>query len=333
MKRVLIIQTGGTILMQTDLRHPGSVSTDPSLAKGYLLREVPEIKRIADIEVMEFLYEDSSNLCPANWEALTAMLFEYYNDFDGFVILHGTDTMSYTASAVSFALRPLRKPVIFTGSQVPLTNLRSDARRNLINSVEIATMAIPEVAVCFNDKLYRGNRSTKMSIGDFDAFNSPNLRPLAEIGLNIEVGKHILQPPSGHIENSAAFDSNVYILKLFPGLKTSLLEPLFNANIRAILIEGFGSGNFPSKGEFDLTPFFEACVQKDIVMAMCSQAPYDAIDLTKYASGRIALELGIISSETMTVEASVTKLMYLLGHHNESASVRNGYTQNLAGEI
>lgn len=348
MKRVLVIQTGGTILMQTDKRFAGTVTPDPELAKGYLLREIPELKRIADIHVIELFYEDSSNLNPEYWVTLSETIYRNYNDFDGFVILHGTDTMAFSASALSYTLRPLSKPVIFTGSQVPLANLRSDARRNLINSVEIATMKVSEVAICFNDRLYRGNRTTKMSIGDFDAFSSPNFEPLAEIGLNIDIRQHFHQPADAdsantlnfksfinpvEFGNTAIFDDKVYVLKLFPGLNPKLLYPLLDSGLRGLLIEGFGSGNFPVKGDYALTDFLKACASKDIVITMCSQAPFDAIDLSKYESGRTALELGIISSKTMTIEASVTKLMYLLAHNNNPQSVRDLYTVSLAGEI
>ncbi|KPQ00638.1 MAG: L-asparaginase AnsA [Bacteroidetes bacterium HLUCCA01] len=332
MKRVLIIQTGGTILMQTDQRMPGEVSMDPGLSKGFLLQEVPELSRIADLQIEGPFYEDSSNINPAHWKTLASCIATNYNEFDGFVILHGTDTMAFTASALSFALRPLTKPVIFTGSQVPLTTLRSDAHRNLINAVEIATMDVPEVGIVFDDKLYRGNRASKMSIGDFDAFASPNLPALAEIGLNIRFSSHI-RPAGPTFHNTASFSDEVYILKVWPGINPDYLQPLPQSGIRGILIEGFGSGNFPVKGTGSLVPFLESCRDKAIVLAMCSQAPYDAIDLSKYESGRIAREIGILSAGSMTLEASVTKLMYLLAHHRDNGMVASQFVTDLAGEL
>jgi L-asparaginase len=332
MKSVLVIQTGGTIMMQSALREPGSVSADPDLARGYLKKEVPELSTIANIDVLELFYEDSSSLSPAHWTKLANTIILNKEKYDGFVVLHGTDTMAYTASALSYALIGLNKPVVFTGSQVPLTTLRSDARRNLINSVEIATFDIPEVCVCFNDNLFRGNRSTKMSIGDFDAFASPNLLPLAEIGLNIKFANHIL--PSVDVDKfQPNFEASVYVVKLFPGLKPTLLNPLIDSGVKAILIEGFGSGNFPIKGDYNLTSFLETCTKNGIILAMCSQAPFDAIDLSKYESGRMAIDLGVLSSGAMTLEASTVKLMHLLAGNYDLNMIKLLYQKNLAGEL
>jgi L-asparaginase len=332
MKRVLVIQTGGTIMMQSALRLSGSVSADAEKARGYLKKEVPELNDIAHIDVFELFYEDSSSLSPEHWAKLANTIITNRFDYDGFVVLHGTDTMAFTASALSYALIGLNKPVIITGSQVPLTTLRSDARRNLINAVEIATYQIPEVCICFNDNLFRGNRSTKMSIGDFDAFTSPNLQPLAKIGLNINFANHIL--PKVVNENfQPEFDENIFVVKLFPGLKPQFLKSLVQSGVKAILIEGFGSGNFPIKGDYNLIDFLSSCNGEGIILAMCSQAPYDAIDLTKYESGRMAIELGILSSGSMTLEASVVKLMHLLAGNYDLNMIKLLYQKNLAGEI
>ena len=332
MKHVLILQTGGTIMMQTDVLIAGKVDADPDKARGYLQNKVPELANIAHIQVMELFYEDSSSLAPRHWTILADTIYKYRNEFDGFVVLHGTDTMAYTASALSFVLNGLNKPVIFTGSQVPLTTLRSDARRNLVNSIEIATYDIPEVCICFNDKLYRANRSTKMSIGDFDAFASPNLLPLAEIGLTIDVSNHVLEPKD-QWEYHSSFNENIYVLKLFPGLNPTHLQYLVDAPIQAILVEGFGAGNFPIKESYSLEHFFRACIKNGKIVSMCSQAPFDAIDLDKYESGRLAIDIGIISSKEMTIEASATKLMYLLSVCDNTQTVKELYQKNLCGEI
>lgn len=332
MKRVLILQTGGTIMMQTDQIVAGIVSADPEKAKGYLQREVPELMTIAQIEVQELFYEDSSSLTPYHWTTLAETIYKNKDQFDGFVVLHGTDTMAYTSSALSFSLNGLNKPVIFTGSQVPLTTLRSDARRNLVNSVEIATYNIPEVCICFNDRLFRANRATKMSIGDFDAFMSPNLDPLAEIGLTIEVGNHILKPLEDWNFHSK-YNENIYILKLFPGLNPTQLHHLIESSVQAILVEGFGAGNFPIKGHHSLEEFFRTCISQNKIVVMCSQAPFDAVDLNKYESGRKALDIGIISSHEMTIEASATKLMYLLSAYDNTQTVIDLYQTNLCGEL
>ena len=332
MKHVLILQTGGTIMMQSDVLIAGKVDADPDKARGYLQNKVPELTNIAHIEVIELFYEDSSSLAPKHWTILADTIYKFRDQFDGFVVLHGTDTMAYTASALSFALNGMNKPVIFTGSQVPLTTLRSDARRNLVNSVEIATYNIPEVCICFNDKLYRANRATKMSIGDFDAFASPNLRPLAEIGLSIDVADHILKQKK-QWDFHSLFNENIFILKLFPGLNPAHLQYLIDAPIQAILVEGFGAGNFPIKESYSIEHFFRACIENGKIVSMCSQAPFDAIDLGKYESGRLALDIGIISSKEMTIEASATKLMYLLSVYDNTQTVKDLYQTNLCGEI
>jgi len=332
LKDVLILQTGGTIMMQSNDIDPDAVSADPEKARGYLLQQVPELEKIARLNVLELFYEDSSSLTPSHWELLTKTILKNAKDYHGFVVLHGTDTMAYTASALSFALCGLNKPVIFTGSQVPLTTLRSDARRNLVNSVEIATYDIPEVCICFNDMLFRGNRSTKMSIGDFDAFASPNLAPLAEIGLNIELGSHILRPAI-HSITEATFSTETAVVKLFPGMNPDFFNSFCNTPFKAMIIEGFGSGNFPIKGTFSLVSAFEKLVDMGKILIMCSQAPFDAVDLHKYESGRRAAEIGIISAGPMTMEAATTKIMYLLGLNTDPLILRNEFLEDFAGEI
>ncbi len=332
LKDVLVLQTGGTIMMQSNHIDSGSVSADPDKARGYLLKQVPELEKIARLHVEELFYEDSSSLTPEHWELLATAILEQSSAYHGFVILHGTDTMAYTASALSYALRGLNKPVILTGSQVPLTTLRSDARRNLVNSVEIATYDIPEVCICFNDKLFRGNRSTKMSIGDFDAFASPNLAPLAEIGLNIELGNHILLPKN-HPVTKSSFSSEIAVVKLFPGMNPDFFSSFCHTPFKAMIIEGFGSGNFPIKGMYSLVPAFEKLISLGKTLVMCSQAPFDAVDLHKYESGRKAAEIGIISAGPMTMEAATTKIMYLLGINTDPITLRKQFLEDLAGEI
>lgn len=319
-------------MMQSGLREAETVIPNPDLARGYLRNKVPELETIAEITVNELFYEDSSSLNPGHWTKIAESIHDNRDAFDGFVVLHGTDTMAYTASALSFALRGLNKPVVFTGSQVPLTTLRSDARRNLVNSVEIATYDLPEVAICFNDRLYRGNRTTKMSIGDFDAFASPNCPPLAEIGLNITFSDHVLAGLN-EIDYHSSFCPDIYVVKLFPGLNPNLLLPLLDSEVKAIIFEGFGSGNLPMNGQYSLMQFVNRCSDRDIIMVMCSQAPYDAVDLNKYASGREAQDAGVISGAEMTIEACTTKLMYLLSRYEDTNNIRRLLNTNLAGEI
>jgi L-asparaginase len=327
MKKINLIQTGGTIAMNT-----GETSglNLPKWTEA-LYKEIPELSQIADLHVDKIFYEDSSDINHIHWIQLIEHIEDYYGQYDGFVILHGTDTMAYTASALSFAIQNLGKPVIITGSQVPLHNLRSDAKRNLVNAVELATYPVSEVAICFNDHLFRGNRSTKMSIGDFDAFASPNFPSLAEIGLEIELNDYSSSGSDG-LYISKNFSDHLYVVKLHPNLDPKLLSPLTNSDLNVIILEAFGSGNFPIRGKYNLLPFIRKCKDASMNIVITSQAPYDAVDLTLYESGQIALSMGAVSAGDMTVEASVTKSMYLLGKEVAGNDFKTQFEENIAGE-
>lgn len=330
MKKILLIQTGGTIAM--DISEGNQPTLNPDKWTELMYKAIPELSAVARIEMERLFFEDSSDINKKHWGKLAEFIRDKYDDYDGFVILHGTDTMAYTASALSFALQQLNKPVILTGSQVPMSNIRSDARRNLVNAIEMATLPLPEVAICFNDFVYRGNRSTKMSIGDFDAFASPNYPPLAEIGLNIEIRDHILSA-SDSLQVFTSFSDQVFLLKIYPNLDPGFLEQINFGNIRALIVEAFGSGNFPIHGDRSLLPFFEECIQNNILLVLTSQAAYDAVELSNYESGRKAQKLGAISAKDMTTEATLTKIMYLLANYESNEQVRKQLNRNLAGEI
>jgi L-asparaginase len=330
MKRILLIQTGGTIAMQIESDELTEIN--PKTSNDIVRKSVPEISGIAEIETTNLITEDSSNINPGHWKLIANEIYREYDEYDGFVILHGTDTMAYTASALSYCLNNLGKPIVLTGSQVPLISIRSDARRNLINAIEVATLNFNEVVICFNDKVYRGNRATKMSIGDFDAFSSPNYPPLAEIGLSIETK---FTPPDNlkPFTITPEFDNNIFVLKIFPGLQPSYLESLLINPPHVIIIEGFGCGNFPIEAPYSLIPFMKQCLANNLILIMRSQADYDAVNLNKYRSGRMASELGVLGAGDMTTEAAVTKMMYLLGNHTNTDSIKRLFTQSLAGEL
>lgn len=331
MKRVAIIQTGGTILMRPDPADPGQVVSDPN-ATAWLLREIPDLSGIAELRVRPLFNLDSSNIGAAHWTRIAEAVRQEAADADGIVVVHGTDTMAFTASALSFALRGLGKPVILTGSQVPLSVRRSDARRNLVNAVEVATLDLPEVAVCFNDLVFRGNRVTKMSIGEFDAFASPNHPPLARIGLDIKTTEGAGPATRPVPVLPPVFDESVHILKIHPAIRPELLASLPGSGLKALVIEAFGSGNFPITGPHDLLPVFRACAESGMRLVIASQAPYDAIQLHKYESGRQAEALGMISAGDMTVEAALTKAMYLLAHPEAFPDFRSAFLTPLCGE-
>ena len=329
MKDILLLQTGGTIAMQLNSNGP---ELQPEKWSSQLHQEIPELLKLANLDVEKIFFEDSSDINRHHWKLLAEYIYERYDSYDGFVILHGTDTMAYTASALSFALKNIHKPVIFTGSQVPLSNIRSDARRNLVNAVELATHPLREVAICFNDHLYRGNRSTKMSIGDFDAFASPNFPLLAEIGLEIKWFLQDDDAGSKLPEYNPVFDDALHVIKLHPNLHPKQLNYLNTGQTKAVILEAFGSGNMPMKGEYNLMPFIKTCREKNCHVIITSQAAYDSVDLNQYASGKEALKLGALSAGEMTMEATITKTMHLLGQNLADDEFSSQFMANICGE-
>lgn len=328
MKKIQLIQTGGTIAMHSAEGRP---ELDLQKFTSLLHREIPELSEIADLDTEQIFFEDSSDITPVHWQKLSRHIQKYYNQYDGFVILHGTDTMAFTASALSFSLLNTNKPIIFTGSQVPMSNIRSDAHRNVINAVELATHPIHDISICFNDTLYRGNRATKMSIGDFDAFASPNYPVLAEIGIEIDLKKQYSKP-SDDLQCNPVFNDAIHVIKLFPGLNPNMLQWIDLTHTKAVIIEAFGSGNFSIEGDYNLLPFMEACKSKACQVIITSQAAYDSVDLNQYKSGCAAKEIGVLSAGDMTMEATITKTMYLLGCGLAEEVFKLQFEQNLAGE-
>lgn len=328
MKDILLLQTGGTIAMQLESDGP---ELDAEKWGKFLHKEIPELSRLANIDIEKVFFEDSSDVNMDHWKILAETLFEKHDSYDGFVVLHGTDTMAYTTSALSFALRNISKPIIFTGSQVPMSNIRSDARRNLVNAVELATHPIADIAICFNDHLYRGNRSTKMSIGDFDAFASPNFPLLAEVGIDIKLYQdypnHSTPPQCNPV-----FDDSIQVIKLHPNLNPDSLKFIDLERIKAVILETFGSGNMPVKGRYNLLPFIEACRNHGCHVIITSQAAYDAVNLDQYASGRAAKSRGALSAGEMTMEATITKSMHLLGLGLADDAFNSQFMGNLSGE-
>lgn len=329
MKRILLLQTGGTISMHLE---KGITELNPDKWSAVLYNEMPELQQIADITVQNVFFEDSSDVNLNHWQELSTIIDQAMDHFDGFVILHGTDTMAYTASALSFALRNLKKPVILTGSQVPMSNIRSDARRNLVNAVELATCGLNEVAICFNDQLYRGNRTTKMSINDFDAFTSPNYPPLAEIGININISPgdpEINRDPYHHLP---LFSDTMHLLKIYPGLNPDTLGYLDLKKFHAIILEAYGIGNIPIKDKYNLLPFVEKCLSHHCHVIIASQVAYDSVDLTVYESGRILAKMGCLSAGEMTMEATITKTMHLISNAKTKNEFSELFLMNIAGE-
>ena len=303
---------------------------------------VPELRKFGyDLHSVSFdPVKDSSNIDPEVWVKIADIIEENYDDFDGFVVLHGTDTMAYTASALSFMLENLRKPVILTGSQLPIGLLRTDGKENLITAIEIAAAkekggpTVPEVCIYFDNKLIRGNRTTKMSAEHFDAFYSPNYPPLAEVGLHLKYFNNLIHYPEEDqkLIIHKTFDTNVAILKLFPGINRKLVRAIINTEgLRGLIIETFGSGNAPTYQWFlDDLKFY---IDNGGIILNVTQCHGGSVEMGLYETSRQMLASGVVSGKDITSEASVTKLMHLLGRYSSREEVVQSLNKSLAGEI
>jgi L-asparaginase len=325
-KKILLILTGGTLAMVEDvgLLRPAD--------NRDIVRHVPEISKIADLTVIDLFNIDSADIQIHHWVKVAETIYQHVHDYDGFVIVHGTDTMTYTATALSFMLNNLHKPVIMTGSQKPISDILTDARNNLLNAIFLATQDIPEVCIYFDYKLYRGNRTKKMSSTQFAAFSSPNYPVLATVGTQIQVQRKLLRKPSGMMRVYSNFDTRVNIQRTFPGLKPSYLTKMLDTDVRAIILQGFGMGNLPSV-ENSLIPFIEQATQKGIIVAIASQSSRGGVSLDQYESANKAKASGAISTHDMTIETSLVKMMYLLGQFNDNRLVADNFELSIAGEL
>ncbi|MBP7146938.1 MAG: asparaginase [Acidobacteria bacterium] len=326
--RVLILHTGGTIGMRP--REPDHALA-PDEFGATVLEHVPELREIADIETRLLFNIDSSDICPVHWTALAQGIAGAVAQCDGIVVTHGTDAMVYTASALSYLLRDLPIPVILTGAQRPLADPRSDGRRNLVGAVDLATRAIPEVGICFDEVLLRGNRATKRSSFAFSAYISPNFPPLAEFGTEVRIVTPPLQP-SGPFRVEGGFDERVAAVRLLPGQTAGPLRCLAESGIGAVLVEAFGVGNLPVVDR-SVTDALRALTDAGIVVAIGSQSRHGSVDLERYAGGRLARDIGAVGIGDMTIEAAAVKLMYLLGTYREPAEVRARLGLPIAGEV
>nr|WP_315195751.1 asparaginase [uncultured Flavobacterium sp.] len=336
--KILLIYTGGTIGMRKDFE-TGALK---AFNFSKLLHSIPELK-LLDCEIDTFSFEnpiDSSNMNPEHWAEMARTIENKYDDFDGFVVLHGSDTMSYSASALSFMFENLSKPIIFTGSQLPIGDLRTDAKENLITAIQIASLQengkplIKEVCLYFEYKLYRGNRTTKINAEHFRAFISPNYPFLVESGVHLKINSELflVANEGTSLKVHTHLDNNVAIIKMFPGINEKVLTAILNIDgLKGIVLETYGAGNAPTEEWF--LEFLQTAISRGLHIVNVTQCSIGSVSMGHYETSTTMKKLGIISGKNITTEAAITKLMYLLGQNIPQEDFKNVFETSLRGEM
>ena len=336
---ILIVYTGGTIGMVKDYKTGALKAFDFS----QILENIPELKHLnCNISTISFEEPiDSSNMNITYYVKIAEMIADNYEKYDGFVVLTGSDTMSYTSSAISFMFENLKKPVIFTGSQLPIGDLRTDAKENLITSIQIASAyegnkpVIQEVGLYFEYKLYRANRTTKINAEQFEAFTSMNYPPLAESGVHLNFNKHLLLHSSQNGEKlifRKRLDNNIAILKLFPGITDQVVRSFLSIpNLKGIILETYGAGNAPTEPWF--LSFLKNCVEKGVFIVNVTQCAGGSVILGHYETSSELKNIGVVDGKDITTETAVAKMMYLLGENLSKDDFKRYFESSLRGEI
>jgi len=333
-KRVCILYTGGTIGMKPT---PQGYAPEP----GYLARVMDSMPDFSSPEMPEYVIceytplLDSSNMGPRHWLAIARDIADKYNDYDGFVVIHGTDTMAYTASALPFMLEGLAKPVVLTGSQIPLCRVRSDGRDNLVTSLMVvAQTPLPEVCLCFGNRLLRGCRATKVDAAGFQAFDSPNYPDLGHIGVAIRPHPEFILParPVNGLTVHPLSDARVGALRLFPGISAELVANVLRSPLQGLVLETYGMGNGPSNDAELMDVLAEAC-DRGVVIVNCTQCLRGTVDQRGYQAGSALARAGVVSGADMTAEAALTKMIYLFSLELPPEEIRVRMTRNLRGEL
>lgn len=336
---ILIVYTGGTIGMVKDYKTGALKAFDFS----QILENIPELKHLnCNISTISFEEPiDSSNMNITYYVKIAEMIADNYEKYDGFVVLTGSDTMSYTSSAISFMFENLKKPVIFTGSQLPIGDLRTDAKENLITSIQIASAyegnkpVIQEVGLYFEYKLYRANRTTKINAEQFEAFTSMNYPPLAESGVHLNFNKHLLLHSSQNGEKlifRKRLDNNIAILKLFPGITDQVVRSFLSIpNLKGIILETYGAGNAPTEPWF--LSFLKDCVEKGVFIVNVTQCAGGSVILGHYETSSELKNIGVVDGKDITTETAVAKMMYLLGENLSKDDFKRYFESSLRGEI
>ncbi|MFA5948481.1 MAG: asparaginase [Candidatus Gracilibacteria bacterium] len=327
--KICILFCGGTIGM---IKNPETGVLQPALDASEIIREIPEIQKYVQLDFKMIVNIDSSNMNPSHWTLIAEKINSIYNNYDGFVVVQGTDTMAYSASAISFAMQNLSKPIIFTGSLIPLTEIGADGRNNLIYACLTASMDIAEVCIIFANKIIRGSRAKKFHESFTEVFHSPNYPYLGELGRPTRLNEWRKKRRKRVLTFKPKFDAKVSLLKIFPGFDPYILERVIDRKAHGIVIEGFGPGNVPFL-ENSIIPQIKKAIQNNIPIVIANQMEKGITNLDNYEGGLLAKQAGAICSYDMTTEAAITKLMWTLAYTKKMDEIKSIMEKDLSGEM